>query len=250
VVNLIFFYTWITSESLILTEIVTMFVGSLRGMYVTKEDIILDRREAENDARRKKDAPSTTASGEIDYPDLRKRFRRAFNQFSYRYNGDPLRSMFSNDPEPYDEIDDLPEIQSCEAIEDTPVNDCIVELVKSFNESSPDSVLRTSFATLVDFAWEISNRIDRFVENVLGEDDDDGYHSRFFRGIYDALMDAARLLRSKGIKPKRHSVRELLNIGPGFEDVVDVFKDRLVPGATKMSSAGSDRPHESNTMEA
>jgi len=45
---------------------------------------------------------------------------------------------------------------------------------------------------LVEIATQIAGRIERFVENVLGESKHpDAHESKFFRGIYDALVDGA-----------------------------------------------------------
>ena len=44
--------------------------------------------------------------------------------------------------------------------------------------------------------------------------------SRFFRGIYDGLMDGAKLLRSKKIMPPRDVIYALYNISPPFENIV------------------------------
>ena len=115
--------------------------------------------------------------------------------------------------------DEFGEIDDCEEIQNTPIQECIAELVSSLNPDTSDSDLLASFTMLVHFAFQIAGKIDTFVENVLGEPDG-GYESKFFRGIYDALMDGAKLLRSKKIMPPRDVLYELNNISPPFEKVV------------------------------
>ena len=67
--------------------------------------------------------------------------------------------------------DEFGEINDCEEIQNTPIQECIAELVSSLNPETSDSDLLTSYGMLVDIAFEIAGRIDRFVENVLGEAD-------------------------------------------------------------------------------
>jgi len=74
---------------------------------------------------------------------------------------------------------------------------------------------------LVDFAFQIADKIDRFVENIQGDPENKGYHSKFFHGLYDQLMDGAKLLRRRKIKVTRGVVYELHHIGPGLFDIVD-----------------------------
>lgn len=136
-------------------------------MCVTKADIIRDRQFALQSP-----PCATFSSGRINYPELARKFNFASNEFSYRYNGDPLRSIFT-DVDSSDESDDelFEEIHNCEEIVNTPVKECIDLLVpETFREEETDStVLRNSFSMLVDFTMDICRRVDRFLENISGE---------------------------------------------------------------------------------
>jgi hypothetical protein len=60
------------------------------GMYVTKETIRQDKQTlAQNPPI------PTNPDTSINYPSLDRKFTYALNEFSYRWNGDPLRSMWS-----------------------------------------------------------------------------------------------------------------------------------------------------------
>ena len=109
-----------------------------------------------------------------------------------------------------------------EEIQNMPIQECISKLVSSLNPDTSDSDLLTSFTMLVDIAFQIGGRIDRFVENVLGEPDG-GYESEFFRGIYDALMDGAKLLRSRKIMPQHHVIYSLYHISPPFVNIISIL---------------------------
>jgi hypothetical protein len=130
--------------------------------------------------------------------------------------------MFPDIYEEEEEEEEDDEVRDLEDIQNTPIQECISELVSSLNPDTSDSDLLTSFTLLVDIAFEVGNRIDRFVENVLGEPDG-GYESRFFRGIYDGLMDGAKLLRSRKIMP-RHLIYALYHISPPFENIVSILE--------------------------
>jgi hypothetical protein len=86
------------------------------GMFVTKEDIRHDR------ITRARNPPTpTNPNGTLNYPSLRRKFTYALNEFSYRWNGDPLRSMWSQHGDDSDTSDEeFPDIEDPEDIQDTP----------------------------------------------------------------------------------------------------------------------------------
>ena len=162
-------------------------------------------------------AERPTPNTSIDYPAITKKFNRAWSEFWYRYAGNTQRVLFPSD---FESEDEPPEIEHCEEIQNTPVQECITELRSHFHPDTSDSDLLASFTMLVEIATQIAGRIEIFVENVLGESKHaDAHESKFFRGIYDALLDGAKLLSSKKIRPPRYLVYELADIGPGFEKI-------------------------------
>ena len=199
-----------------------MFVAFSGGMYVTREDVRHDQKLQAHLQRvnAEKPPPPPPPNSGIDYSAIQTKFTFAWRLFQYRYIGDPLRSLPSaihgDDDESEDEFG---EIDDCEEIQNTPIQECIAELVSSLKPDTPDSDLLASFTMMVQFAFEIAGKIEMFVENVLGEPDG-GYESKFFRGIYDALMDGAKLLRRKKIMPPRDVLYRLNDISPPFEKIV------------------------------
>jgi len=123
--------------------------------------------------------------------------------------------MFPQYIQPVEEFDEV----HCKDIQDMPVQDCINELVSYFNANTSDADLIVSFSLVVEFVCQISCRVEVLVENVLG-DLHDRYESKFMRGVYDALMDGAKVFKSKKILPLRYIIYILTyNIGPGFKNI-------------------------------
>jgi hypothetical protein len=192
-------------------------------MYITKEDVRYDQILQAELQRVNSENPTPSPNTGLDYSAIRMKFTFAWRAFQYQYIGDPLRGMFPDiEKEEEEEDDEFGEVHDIEDIQNTPIQECVTELVSSLNPDTSDSDLLTSFTLLVDIAFEIGGRIDRFVENLLGEPADGGYESRFFRGIYDGLMDGAKLLRSRKIVP-RHVVYALYHISPPFVNVVSIL---------------------------
>ena len=190
-------------------------------MFVIREDVRRDQILQAELQRVKAKNPTRSPKTGLDYSAIQTKFTIAWRFFQYQYIGDPLRGMFPDIYEEEEEEDDDDEVRDIEDIQYTPIQECITELVSSLNPDTSDSDLLTSFTLLVDIAFEIGGRIDMFVENVLGEPDG-GYESRFFRGIYDALMDGAKLLRSKKIMP-RDAIYALYDISPPFVNIVSIL---------------------------
>ena len=137
------------------------FVSSGEGMYVTKHDVREDQKlQAEMrrvNAEKPTTQPNTTG---LDYSAIKTKFHFAWREFRYRYLGDPLRSMFTDEPESADEFD---KIHDCEEIAISPIQECVDQLVSNLNPQTSDSELLASYTMLVDFAFQIADKIDRFV---------------------------------------------------------------------------------------
>ena len=192
------------------------------GMFVTKEDIRFDRITR----ARHPPAPTTNPNGSINYSSLRRIFTYALNEFSYRWYGDPLRSMMrpqhGDDSDTSDE--EFPDLKDEEDIEDTPVKECLELLKRSLVPESEKEVLKQSFSMFVQFAFEIRVRVvelaDRHYEGK----------SKFFGWVFESMLEAAKVLREKRVAPERNTLATILGI-LGFEEVFDVFKKkkRVVP---------------------
>jgi len=189
------------------------------GMYVTKEDIRWDRT-----TRARNPPTPTNPDGSINYPSLQRKFTYALNEFSYRWNGDPLRSMFSRHGDDSDTSDEeFPDLEDAEEIEHTPVKECLELLKSSLVPESEKEVLKESFAMFVQFAFEISRRVD-----VLSDRHYEG-KSKFFGWVFESLLEGAKVLRGKGVVPERNTLATILGIGE-FDKVFEVFskKKRVV----------------------
>jgi len=90
-------------------------------MYVTKHDVRQDQ-ELLAEMRRVEAASPTLPQANttnLDYPAIKTKFHFAWREFRYRCLGDPLRSMFTDEPESEDEIHD------CEEIANPTIQECI-----------------------------------------------------------------------------------------------------------------------------
>ena len=88
---------------------------------------------------------------------------------------------------------------------------------------SEKEVLKESFAMFVQFAFEISRRVD-----VLSDRHYEG-KSKFFGWVFESLLEGAKVLRGKGVVPERNTLATILGIGE-FDKVFEVFskKKRVV----------------------
>src|SRR5438046_7269159 len=109
-----------------------MFLVFSGDMYITKEDMRRDQKLQAHLPRvnAEKSTPPPPPNGHIDYSAIQRKFTFTWRSFQYHYLGDPLRSMFTNiygaDDESEDEFD---ETTDCEEIQNTPIQECIEELV-------------------------------------------------------------------------------------------------------------------------
>ena len=71
--------------------------------------------------------------------------------------------MLTDQPKSDDEFE---EIMDCEEIQNTQITECINEPAASLNPDTLDADLLASFTMLIDFAFQIVVKIDRYMEYV------------------------------------------------------------------------------------
>jgi hypothetical protein len=132
-------------------------------------------------------------------------------------------SQHGDDSDTSDE--EFPDIEDPEDIANTPVKECLELLKRSLVPESEEGVLRESFAMFVQFAFEISRRIEELSNrHYEGE-------SPFFKWMEETLLEGAKVMRRRKVMPEKKTLSTILAIGE-FEKVFDVFvtkKKRAAP---------------------
>jgi hypothetical protein len=97
---------------------------------------------------------------------------------------------------------------------------------------SDKEVLRESFGMFVQFAFEISRRIEVLVElHCEGK-------SPFFQWMFEVLLEGAKVLKGKGVMPEKKTLSTIFAIGE-FDEVFDVFMRKNKKGAGSKEGRGS-----------
>src|SRR5271154_1008824 len=103
-------------------------------MYITKEDVRHDQVVLAQLQRVNSKNPTPSPNTGLDYSAIRTKFTIAWRLFQYRCIGDPLRGMFTDiydDEDDEEEEDEFDEINDIDEIQNTPIQECITELVSS-----------------------------------------------------------------------------------------------------------------------
>jgi hypothetical protein len=114
----------------------------------------------------------------------------------------PTRSRQHTSDEEFSDLED-----GVETINRTPVKECLEILQRSLVPESEKEVLNQSFGMFVQFAFEISRRVEVLVEkHCEGE-------SPFFQWVFEGLLEGAKVLKGRGVVPERKTLSTIMAIG-------------------------------------